>query len=412
MQGHFYKPHCKCPGKQTKKCGCGAKWAYIISVGIDPRTGKRKQKKKGGFDTKGEAETAAAILLSSIKQGTYIEESNDSFKEFAFKWLDLYSSTGKIKDSTINLRRREINRILPYFEFAKLKDIKRDDYQDALMDLHKKGYSHSALTGAHSTSKMIFRKAIEQGKIKNDPTQYAQVPKTRKTVEELEREETLEKYLEKEDLALFLKTAKERGLDRDYIIFKLLAYTGMRIGELCGLKWKDIDFENHTISINRTYYNFTGNAHEYVLQTPKTSTSKRTIDVDEELIRDLERHRLTQNKFKMRHRNKYFRSESPDDEFVIAKTTKNYPGWPEYTALIVKRMTRLLSLAELNENLTPHSLRHTHVSLLAEAGVELYEIMDRLGHKDELTTKTVYTHVTKTRRKEAVEKFGNLMKNL
>ncbi|MDP5276348.1 tyrosine-type recombinase/integrase [Chengkuizengella axinellae] len=56
-------------------------------------------------------------------------------------------------------------------------------------------------------------------------------------------------------------------------------------------------------------------------------------------------------------------------------------------------------MAELNSNLTPHSLRHTHTSLLAEAGVELQEIMDRLGHKDDNTTKHVYLHVTKPKKK-------------
>ncbi|WP_215831165.1 tyrosine-type recombinase/integrase [Pelorhabdus rhamnosifermentans] len=75
-------------------------------------------------------------------------------------------------------------------------------------------------------------------------------------------------------------------------------------------------------------------------------------------------------------------------------------------------MTRLLMLSELNQALTPHSLRHTHTFLLAEAGVGLYEIMERLGHSDDDTTKRVYLHVTQSMKKEASQKFNNLMKNL
>lgn len=75
-------------------------------------------------------------------------------------------------------------------------------------------------------------------------------------------------------------------------------------------------------------------------------------------------------------------------------------------------MRRLLKLSGLNEMLTPHSLRHTHTSLLAEAGVGLHEIMQRLGHKDDDTTRNVYLHVTKTKKKEASHKFGQLMSNL
>ncbi|WP_336497574.1 tyrosine-type recombinase/integrase [Psychrobacillus sp. FJAT-51614] len=64
-------------------------------------------------------------------------------------------------------------------------------------------------------------------------------------------EEEVPKYLEKEELALFLKTAKERGLELDYLIFLILSYTGIRVGELVALKWKDIDFVNQTISITK-----------------------------------------------------------------------------------------------------------------------------------------------------------------
>ncbi|MMZ61652.1 Tyrosine recombinase XerD [compost metagenome] len=108
----------------------------------------------------------------------------------------------------------------------------------------------------------------------------------------------------------------------------------------------------------------------------------------------------------MRFRNTYY-----DHDFVIAKT-KKLPGYPEYIKTIENRMERLLKLAELNESLTPHSLRHTHVSLLAEAGVGLKEIMDRLGHKDDDTTEHVYWHVTKPKKKEAPQKFAELMKGL
>lgn len=75
-------------------------------------------------------------------------------------------------------------------------------------------------------------------------------------------------------------------------------------------------------------------------------------------------------------------------------------------------MKRLLKLAGLNENLTPHSLRHTHTSLLAEAKVSLEKIMDRLGHSDDHTTKNIYLHVTKELKKDASQKFRLLIRSL
>ncbi|AVF24655.1 integrase [Paenibacillus larvae subsp. larvae] len=74
-----------------------------------------------------------------------------------------------------------------------------------------------------------------------------------------------------------------------------------------------------------------------------------------------------------------------------------------------------MKIAGLNKELlelTPHSLRHTHTSLLAEAGVSLPEVMERLGHKDEDTIKNIYLHVTKEMKKEASQKFARLMENL
>lgn len=75
-------------------------------------------------------------------------------------------------------------------------------------------------------------------------------------------------------------------------------------------------------------------------------------------------------------------------------------------------MARLLALANLNLELTLHSLRHTHTSLLAEAGVALEQIMDRLGHSDDQITKNVYLHVTQEMKKEAPHKFTQLMRSL
>ena len=74
-------------------------------------------------------------------------------------------------------------------------------------------------------------------------------------------------------------------------------------------------------------------------------------------------------------------------------------------------MARLLRLCQLSTDFTPHTLRHTHTSLLAEAGVSLEQIMERLGHIDDQTTKNIYLHITKEMKKEASHKFAQLMRS-
>lgn len=79
IKGHIYRRGCKC---KKKKCTCDSKWAFLIDIGIDPISGKRKQKGKGGFKTKQDAESASATLIYELEQGMYVEETNQTFSEF------------------------------------------------------------------------------------------------------------------------------------------------------------------------------------------------------------------------------------------------------------------------------------------------------------------------------------------
>lgn len=381
------------------------KWSYTIDVGLDPVTGKRKQKTKGGFTTKKEAQLAAAIITKELEEGTYVKEKTITFKDFAVEWLSLYEATGKVKVSTVRVRKHEIEALMPHFAKLQMKKITRKTYQDALCSLKEK-YAHNTLKGINRTGKMIFEKAVELGVIKTDPTKYTQLPVKQETVEEIENQEDIPKFLEKDELALFLRTAEAEGLEMDYVIFLVLAYTGLRSGELLALKWTDINFETGAISITKTYYNPNNNVPEYQLLTPKTKASRRVIDVAPVVLTELEKHRAKQNLIKMEFRNTYY-----DKGFIFAKTKKHL-GYPELIKTVERRMARLLKLAKLNAELTPHSFRHTHTSLLAEAGVDLTQIMERLGHTDDATTKNIYLHITKTMKKEASQKFLQLMEGL
>ncbi|AYQ15179.1 site-specific integrase [Bacillus paralicheniformis] len=404
MKGSFRRRGCKC---KKKRCTCGAKWYYRYDI-VDPTTGKRKQKEVGGFRTKAEAEEEAKRIQYELLQGTYIEEKEITFEEFSKEWLIWYENTGKVKVSTIRVRKHEISRLMDYFQHLKMKDITRKQYQEALNDLKARGYAENTIDGAHRTGRMIFKRAIELEVIKTNPTEYTIVPKVQKTVEELEREKELPKYLEKEELAHFLSIIPDHQMDiRDYPIFLTLAYTGMRAGELCALKWSDIDFEEQTISITKTYYNPRNVIKEYELLTPKTKKSKRVIDVTKNVLIELDQLRKVQKEVQMKYRKTYH-----NEGFVFAQLDEVNAGFPAYVKLIEIRMKRLLKIADLNPSLTPHSLRHTHTSLLAEAGVSLEQIMDRLGHTDDDTTKNIYLHITKPKKKEASHKFSELMRSL
>lgn len=402
MKGHFTKRGCKCP---PNNCTCNKKWSFVIDIGKDPKTGERRQHTKGGFKTKQEAEAVAASLITEVNQGTFIKESDILFKEWANEWLPLYIERIAPKPGTIRLREYNIKKLLPYFAHLKLKNINEEMYQSALNDLKNQGFARTTIEGVHTTAKMIFNMAVSKRMLKIDPTTNAYIKKDEQIIIESDEEE-LPAYFEKEELALFLKAVYKHGLFMDVLIFITLAYTGMRVGELVALKWKDIDFDKHTIRITKTYYNPKNNTKEYQLVPPKTKKSRRKIIVDDIVIEAFRKHKEEQEKMITRFGKSY-----NDNGFVFANLNR-HPGYPVLIKFIECRMARILNKVDLNSDLTPHSLRHTHTSLLAEAGVGLEEIMDRLGHHDDEVTRKVYLHVTDNMKREASDKFGDLMRGL
>lgn len=382
----------------------GSTYYYIIDLARDPVTNSRRQKKKRGFKTKKEAQFALAEAINELSKGTHIKETEMSFEEFAFFWLNEYATSGRVKQSSVRVREKEIKMFLRYFRKVPIKSITKKMYASSLLKMQESGLSDNTISGAHGCGKMIFKRAVEIDMIKTDITEFTRAPRTILSVEDVENKVEIPKYLEKDELALFLKTAQMHGLMGDYETFLVLAYTGMRVGEFVVLR--DTDIVDHTIKINRTYYNPNNNAVQYKLQTPKTISSIREIEVEPTIIKAIERYSKKIKEIKMEHRDIFY------DKGYLFPNTERYPGYPNFVKTIENRMQRLLKLAGLNTALTPHSLRHTHTSLLAEAGVPLDEIMDRLGHKDDKTTRTVYLHVTKERKKEASKKFGELMRNL
>lgn len=186
--------------------------------------------------------------------------------------------------------------------------------------------------------------------------------------------------------------------------FILLAYSGMRVGEAISLKWEDLDFENNSITKNKAYYNPNNNKYNFSLSRPKTRSSHREILIDKSVMSLLSNLKSKQAVIKQNNKRVY-----KDQNFVFTCSE----GYPRTIRLVANRLQRLIKhMSDLNKNITTHSFRHTHASLLIEANANIKVISHRLGHATIATTDEIYGHLTRELEKKASQQFSELMKDL
>lgn len=388
----------------------GEVWECFDELPKDPVTGKRKRVSATGR-TKPEAKAKVERKIREITEyglTTDPTQSRITFEQLADQWLETHKKN--IKHSAQRAREYHVKRFKKYIEKAEVRSITKKMYQNVIDQMDEDGYSLNTIYSAHAAARNIFKQAVAWDIIKSSPADLAILPKKKVTIEQLETDEVSALYLEMDELKSFLSIIDEKGLPGDDAVFTLLAFTGMRVGELLALKWTDIDYESMEISITKTIFNIDGKKDEYKLFTPKSKTSVRRISIDDKVAELLKRHKQHQNQMKMRNRLHWH-----DSDFVVTREDGN-PMSPRFVHYRMKRLEKHLKkkLGDnvFNKKLHPHILRHTHTSLLTEAKVDLRAIMQRLGHSDAKTTLSVYTHVTDKMKRDAADKLGAVFGDL
>lgn len=383
------------------KTKTGEVWSCIADGPRNPSTGKRRQIERRG-KTKKEAKQRVEDAIDLLLEDGIDESvaSNMTFEKIADKWLQVYAATG-VKRGSIRIREKEVKLLNKYLAKSPITDITHYMYQNVLMELDKEEYAKTTISGVNTCANMIFKYAIRNKLIKGNPREGAVIPKKSMTVEELENDKIEDSYFESKELDDFLKTVLTIGLELDREWFFTLAFSGMRPGELIALKKSDLDFKSNTIRISKTLYNENNNMKEYELDTTKTNTV-RIIDMDKPIMDMLKKliHRNDVHKMKYRAVLEDFH----DENFVFQRSN----GYPFVIKSLSTRMKRILKYADIKKQLTPHSFRHTHVSMMTEAGAELSTIMERVGHVDPNTTLKVYTHVTNKMKVKSINSVSKL----
>ncbi|WP_438312332.1 tyrosine-type recombinase/integrase [Sporosarcina sp. FA9] len=377
------------------------KWECVADGPRDPVTNKRNQVRRRAR-TKGIATKKVRDEIDRQEDHGVDSKKNKNltFEKVAKEWFEVYSLTG-VKDSTLRSRRSSLKTLYEYVKQLPIAKIDTRTLQSIFVDLNKKKLSKSLMENAKVTANFIFRYAVEHKMRIDNPITHVVIPKKVLTVEEIENTTVEEKYFERYELDEFLRATITDGLQFDKEWFYLLAFTGMRVGELCALKWTDIFYDSNELRITKTMDMPDHNMRKFKITPPKTKASIRTIDIDEEILNMLKRHKVIQNKIRLSTRKDI--EDFHDGNFVFCRQN----GYPYSSRFIYDRIIRLIKKTSITKIEGPHILRHTHITMLTEAQVDLKTIMDRVGHEDSKTTMDIYTHVTEKMKEDATAKIKN-----
>ena len=373
--------------KYTKKDGTAA-YMFQAYLGTDSATGKRIRVTRQGFSTKKEANLSLSRLKIEIEEQGYKKNKRYKFNEVYELWLEQYKNT--VKESTL-LKTLELfdNHVLPFYGNMYMDKITVTHCQKAINSWYTKIKHYKRANNYVIT---IFKYAISLGIVSDNPVLRVSVPVKKDTV----MEDIAKNFYNKEELQLFFECLKKEDNPKLMVLFRVLAFTGARKGETLALTWKDINFEQKTITINKTLTR--GLNNKLIVQTPKTTASRRNVMVDDKTLSLLKEWRKQQ-------KTDYFKlgyNTMNSSQLVFSNLSNNFMQLVKvghHLDIIVKKYDL--------KRITTHGFRHTHCSILFEAGASIKEVQDRLGHSDVQTTMNIYAHVTEKAKEKTAEKFAN-----
>jgi len=382
--------------KYIKKNGETA-YKFRIFLGLD-YNGKQKYIKKSGFSTKKQALEKLAEIEGKIEsEQKYIQIS---FQDMYNEWIIDYKDSVRLVtyNRTIDLFRLKI---LPFFGKKYVDEITTEYCQQILNKWAKEYYKYKALKGY---TQQILDLAIKKDLIQKNPMRLCTMPKINKSrmnivnTVELTSDNT-ENYYDKNELNKFLDTLEQNYDYMWFTAFRLLAFTGMRKGELMALRWSDIRADSIIVNKSMTMIKRIA----YVSDT-KNENSNRVISIDPSTYNIL----MT---WKEKQQSRYINVR--DNHLVFTrdiplKNEKDQPFDPDYLNRCMKTVVK--ENKEIRE-ITIHGFRHTHCSLLFEAGATLKEVQDRLGHANSDITLKIYTHVTTEAKRETANRLALYLDN-
>ena len=363
-------------------------WRASITIGRDDN-GKIKRKEFIG-KTQQEVKKKLEEYKKEMLLGTISSDDKITVSEWYHTWLFDY----RIKDLKPKSFEKYEGIYRNYIKDSELGKIKLKDlrathiqrYYNKLQDTKP----ISTIKGINTRLKPCLGEAEKQGYIQKNYCKMVTLPKdnNKKKIQVLTQQQQ----------KLFIEAIKGHKLE---VLFLIALGTGLRLGELLGLKWSDIDFNTGILTVNRTLSrvkNQTTGKYEIIEQTPKTKNSNRTIPIPNDILNKLKEHKKNQSKQRLFVGEGYINNNYVFTDDIGNPIDDKKPG-----------RNLKSTLTKLNiEPIKFHALRHTYATRLFEANVPPKTVQVLMGHYDISITMDIYTHVMEDAKLEAIEKLNNI----
>jgi integrase len=356
-------------------------WSYYLAGGIDPKTGRRRQLRRSGFATKRDAQQARNEAATALDKGTYRAPSKETLAAYIDAWLPRRERNGNgLKATTARMYRRYIDADIAPTSLGRMRlsEIRRYHVAAFVEDLVADGRGATTVRRIIAVLQSALRDAVNEQKLDDNPARGVQLPT-------VERDEF--QPWEPEQIGHLLDVANTHRLGE---LFTVAVFTGMRRGELVGLRWEDVNLLRREITVRHTRVQ-AGNA--VVETSPKSRAGRRIIELDDATVGAVLSWQIKQSS----ERDEW--GSAWEDTGYVFTYENGRPLRPAYASRLFETLRDQAGL----ENASIHSLRHMHASLLLASGADIAIVSKRIGHSTIALTSDVYSHLIASASRRAAE---------
>ncbi len=375
----------------SQKRGKGS-WRLVFDLERD-HTGKRRQKVVSFKGNKRDAEAELSRILAEIKNGGFVDPDSVTVAEYLERWMEYtsHSVSGKTLERYEGICRGHLIPALGEIKLQRLQPLQiQETYSLWLKSGNRRrkdggGLSKRTVKHHHTVFKTALRQAVIWKLISSNPAEYVKPPRP---------DDREIKFLDKRETAVLLKATEGCSI---YPIVTLAATTGMRLGEVLGLRWCDVDLNGGGLRVNQTVEKTKQGLR---FKEPKSKSGRRSITLPQFTVKVLSKHRRQQDEqWRELHGLPIVSGEGvvalpgsefayPDDGLVFSM----YDGRVLSPNAVSKSFTCFVRDLGIDQ-ITFHGLRHGHITHLLMDGVPVKVVSERVGHAKVSHTLDLYGHV-------------------